>query len=286
MLRGDRDAYVVRFNAALSQRLQATYVGGSTEQDTAHVLKVHPRSGDVYVGGETRSSDIAGTAGGYLPGKPSPGIDFYLVRISADLAAVPALCSAFGDVPGNNPFCPNVDWLKNREVTLGCSAGLYCPASDVTRSAMAAFMNRLGTALTPVMLKVEAQPGAIALGAGTVVCQTGDHDIGKFSKRAYLDAVLMANAAANTDFGADPVVSFDGGATWIDVSSLRSRATAAATQWANLRVVGGIDLWTHESVRFGLRMTHGAGGGSGSLAESRCVLRVIVGNRTVVNAPF
>jgi hypothetical protein len=151
---------------------------------------------------------------------------------------------------------------------------------------MAAFMNRLGTALTPVTLKIEAQPGAIALGNGTVVCETGDHPIGKFPKRAYLDGVVMARSTAKADFGADPVVSFDGGATWIDVSSEPSRATAAANLWANLRVVGGIDLWTQETVRFGLRMTHGATAGQGGLADSRCVLRALIRNRTVVNAPF
>jgi hypothetical protein len=83
-------------------------------------------------------------------------------------------------------------------------------------------------------------------------------------------------------------VSFDGGASWVDmdISDQPSRATAAANLWANVRVVGGIDLWTQETVRFGLRMTHGASAGQGGLADSRCVLRASVGNRVVVNAPF
>ncbi len=71
--------------------------------------------------------------------------------------AAPAMaqnCAGFTDVvddgvaPG--AFCPNVQWVKNRSITLGCtSATLYCPTNNVTRLQMAAFMNRLGTALTP-----------------------------------------------------------------------------------------------------------------------------------------
>src|SRR5689334_9023880 len=81
-------------------------------------------------------------------------------------------CAGFNDVDAASPFCPNVEWLKNRQITLGCGAGLYCPSNAVTRLAMAAFLNRLGTALTPVQLFVDSDPGAISLDVGPVLCQT------------------------------------------------------------------------------------------------------------------
>lgn len=58
-------------------------------------------------------------------------------------------CDVFTDVQNTASYCPAVVWLKNRQVTLGCASTLYCPTDLVTRAAMALFMQRLGTALTP-----------------------------------------------------------------------------------------------------------------------------------------
>ena len=60
-----------------------------------------------------------------------------------------APCAGFVDVDDTSPFCANVAWIKNRGVTLGCDANLYCPDASVTRLAMAAFLNRLGDAVLP-----------------------------------------------------------------------------------------------------------------------------------------
>src|SRR5512134_2031947 len=79
---------------------------------------------------------------------------------------IAAPCVGFTDVDASSAFCGNVGWLKNRSITLGCTtATLYCPSDNVNRLQMAAFMNRLGTALTPVQLAVDAAPGAIDLDA-------------------------------------------------------------------------------------------------------------------------
>jgi hypothetical protein len=74
--------------------------------------------------------------------------------VMASLAC--AQCAGFADVaPG--AFCTNVTWMKNRQVTLGCTpAGtMYCPNNGVSRLAMAAFMNRVGNVLTPNVLQVD-----------------------------------------------------------------------------------------------------------------------------------
>ena len=81
-------------------------------------------------------------------------------------SAVAAPCAGFSDVQDTDAFCTAVEWLRNRNVTLGCGTGVYCPASAVTRASMALFLNRLGTALTPRLEFVEAALGALYLDGG------------------------------------------------------------------------------------------------------------------------
>jgi hypothetical protein len=74
---------------------------------------------------------------------------FAAVLASIALPALAAPCAGFTDVDDSSPFCANVAWIKNRGVTLGCAAGLYCPSDAVSRLSLAAFMNRLGDAVLP-----------------------------------------------------------------------------------------------------------------------------------------
>ena len=63
------------------------------------------------------------------------------------LAATPAFaapCAGFTDVDDSSPFCVNVEWMKNRGITLGLTPTQFGPNSPVTRLQMAAFMYRLG----------------------------------------------------------------------------------------------------------------------------------------------
>ena len=54
------------------------------------------------------------------------------------LVSGPALaqsCVGFTDVQSNDPFCDEVEWLKNRQITLGCtSATLFCQIEALFRS--------------------------------------------------------------------------------------------------------------------------------------------------------
>src|SRR5687768_7684975 len=64
-------------------------------------------------------------------------------------AAAAAPCAGFTDVDDADPFCTHVAWVKNRNVTAGCTATLYCPHDAATRLQMAAFLRRLGDLLLP-----------------------------------------------------------------------------------------------------------------------------------------
>jgi len=82
---GRYDAFVTRLNSSLTQILQSTYLGGSGDDD-AYALAIHPTTGDVYVAGETKSTNFPGTSGG---AQASFGgrEDAFVARLTANLAA-------------------------------------------------------------------------------------------------------------------------------------------------------------------------------------------------------
>ncbi len=64
-------------------------------------------------------------------------------------AAHAANCAGFTDVDTSSGFCPSVQWVKDRQITLGCTASTYCPSDPTQRIQMAAFLQRLGDATAP-----------------------------------------------------------------------------------------------------------------------------------------
>jgi len=67
--------------------------------------------------------------------------------------------SVFTDVQATDVFCTDVEWLKNRGVTLGCTGTEYCPNDFVTRAQMALFMRRLAEATVPEPIFVKESIG-------------------------------------------------------------------------------------------------------------------------------
>jgi uncharacterized protein len=70
-----------------------------------------------------------------------------VVVLAASPVGVAAPCAGFTDVSDTSPFCTNVEWLKNRGITLGVTPTTFSPNSPVTRLQMAAFMNRLAESM-------------------------------------------------------------------------------------------------------------------------------------------
>jgi len=77
------------------------------------------------------------------------------------------ICAPFTDVAAADPFCTSIQWMRNRGITLGCTTDQYCPADNVRRDQMAAFMFRLGN--------VVHQQGGNAFGATAVLGTTDGH---------------------------------------------------------------------------------------------------------------
>lgn len=207
-----------------------------------------------------------------------------LVIVSTGADAAP--CAGFADLDSTSPFCRNVEWIKNRKVTLGCtSTAAYCPNNSVSRLQMAAFMNRLGTALTPVVVRAEVASGALDLDLSPVVCPTTDQVIADFPRRALVDASLSATAATGTDIALRSVYSTNSGASWQPLAAVQSIAFVPAAQWGQASDVGVLDLNVGQSVRFGVQVNR-FGAGSADLADSRCLVRAQIGSRDGTVSPF
>jgi hypothetical protein len=200
-------------------------------------------------------------------------------------AAAAAPCAGFTDVDTSSAFCPNVEWLKNRKVTLGCTVTEYCPTDPVSRLQMAAFMNRLGTALTPVVLQVDAVPGALDLDLSPVVCQTATQNLVDFPRRAFLDATFSGVAGTGVTVAMRVVWSADGGGTWQNVTPAQGITFVPAAQWSAASDLGALDLAVGGTARFGVQVTRNSAG-STDLTGSRCVLRASIGSRDGSSSPY
>jgi len=83
---GSLDAFVARLNGSLTALEQATYLGGSGD-DQAEALAIEPTTGDVYVTGDTFSRDFPGTSGG-AQSALGGSVDGFVARLSADLTTL------------------------------------------------------------------------------------------------------------------------------------------------------------------------------------------------------
>jgi hypothetical protein len=80
------DAFISRLNPDLTQIIQSTYLG-EDGQDSAKAIAIHPKTGDIYVAGETSSYNFPKTAGGAQVSHGGGLIDVFVARLTADLAA-------------------------------------------------------------------------------------------------------------------------------------------------------------------------------------------------------
>jgi hypothetical protein len=209
-----------------------------------------------------------------------------LLACSAPLAHA-APCAGFTDVDSTSVFCPNVEWIKNRLVTLGCGANLYCPDEAVTRLSMAAFLNRLGTALTPVPLGIEGAPGALDLDLAPVVCPTADYAVADFPRRADVDANFSGAAPTPVNVTAVLVKSLDAGTTWTPLSTAQGTTLmgAGGGGWGSVSQAGSTDLDVGQSVRFGLKLAR-VGAGGVDLNDSRCQVKSAISSRNGTVSPL
>ena len=158
---------------------------------------------------------------------------------------------------------------------------------------MAAFMNRLGIALTPVLLYNEASGASLDLdNPPQTVCATpalpaaGALPAAAYPRSAKASAVLSGNLAQPGTVGLRIVVSIDNGATWSPLNTLPA-SVGAPNGWVNATVwKGDVPLAPGASYRFGLRADRAGGTGTGDLGAWNCQLDVNVMSRLGATMPF
>ena len=80
---GETDAFVARLNAGLTALFQATYLGGF-DNDYGYGIAIHPTRGDIFVTGETYSTDFPGTLQGAQANR-GDGADGFVARLDPTL---------------------------------------------------------------------------------------------------------------------------------------------------------------------------------------------------------
>lgn len=209
----------------------------------------------------------------------------------APSAALAQACpgpSPFADVQQNDIFCKNTEWLANRGVTLGCSAGppaIYCPDTAVPRSQMALFMNRLGTALTPTILRIQQGnfDGPYTSKEG---CISDPIPVTAPKQASFSATVSTINAPSATLFTAGLVYSTDGGTTWLPTGDFPSQETigeSGSASWRTIPLVGGpFNMAIGTTYQFAIS----AEALLSSAVEGECRLVVRIDNRNPDTPPF
>lgn len=202
-----------------------------------------------------------------------------------------APCSGFTDVDSTSEFCPNVDWLKNRGITLGCtSPTLYCPGSAVSRLAMAAFLNRMATALTPTIHATEFEDLSLDLTGGPVLCGTGSLPITDFPRSFVASGYVSAKGDLDEDVLVHFVRSSDGGTTWVPMNQFGSTLSLRSLIWNTATVIGSpqpgpsFNLNVGSTYSFGLRVLRLAN--LPNFTAFHCHLIVELRNRQGASAPY
>ncbi len=179
----------------------------------------------------------------------------------------------FSDVPTSAIYHGAVEWLVNRAITLGCTAGLYCPDDVVTRASMALFMNRLGRALSSTVLTADYTPTS--------------------PQAAIVDGQVSvrAPAAGGLIYRLRLLYSTDGGSIWnIILSPLDTftRHSVSANEWASVsRPVFMSALTPTTTYHFGAGVYRDSDdAGSNNPVGFTCDVRAQVVNRNPSTSPL
>jgi hypothetical protein len=196
-----------------------------------------------------------------------------------------APCAGFTDVDSADGFCPFVEWVKNRNITLGCGNGTtYCPDANVLRSQMAAFMNRLGNALEPKFLYVSQAGQATALNNANRMCVTTAFPVTGYPRVASpVGSMMYATASSGSNWTARLVYSTDGGTVWNNWSNLETTGGSANNVYTSMSpTANAVILDVGMIALFAIQPTNFA-----SIAnDAGCALTVRLDSHTGASSPF
>jgi len=212
-----------------------------------------------------------------------------LIALSGSASAAP--CAGFEDLDGSNSFCANVEWLRNRAITLGCTTvpvPTYCPDDKVLRSSMAAFLNRLANALTP------ATEGGILAGQGVdydatpIVCAQPQFPVTGFPRLAHGHAVAtVSSVVGSAELGVTFVESTNNGASYNAVSPTHATDVTTNSPATVAIILPPRTLEVGTSYRYGLRVSRlGGVVTAGTDGQVSCEIKIFFENRNGVTPPL
>lgn len=212
-------------------------------------------------------------------------------------AAFAAPCVGFTDVDDadaiTGPFCVNVEWIRNRGVTLGCSATQYCPFDNVSRLQMAAFMQRLGDALTPAVLTQTDVIPAFSLSlpetdVNAHLCKTTPYTVTGYPRRAIIYAQMSGRSDGTVEVFGSPSISTNNGVSYARIApaGIGMRSTATGTTWMSLTQTSALDLNVGTTYIFAYFVQRDVtDGGTANLTGGRCNMTIQIGSRTGGTSP-
>jgi hypothetical protein len=206
----------------------------------------------------------------------------FVVTVIASNSSVAAPCAGFTDVDATSPFCANVEWLKNRGITLGCtSAMFFCPGDPVSRVAMAAFMSRLGNALEPAFVHAAQFSAQAVVNADGVVCKTAPFTANGYPRVATASAMLYHYALNSKLVSTQLVYSLDGGTSWSNFGDLLTvAANVAASFVSQSPVAKPVFIAPGQTVVFGINAS------GAEILDAGCELTVRIDNRSGTSSPY
>ena len=214
-------------------------------------------------------------------------------------ATIAAPCAGFADVDDSSAFCPNVEWVRNRSVTLGCtSTSAYCPNDAVTRLSMAAFLHRFANAMTPDRLGEQGGGGTTAildLDAASLHCRTAPNTayyVVQQPRFAHGVGHFLAGNGPQTSFPYGPadvavqiVESTDRGVSWQPASPIHVGSRDGDSASVSV-ILTPRDLAVGAELLYALRVSRAPGSSTGDLPGSQCQLHILLENRNPTSSPF
>ena len=203
-------------------------------------------------------------------------------------------CVGFTDVPAASAFCPNVEWMKNRGITIGCtSTTLYCPTDVVTRLSMAVFMNRLGKALTPQVSFGEFANGALvvippAVSPPLQLCYSSPPGGVGYPRSATIQGVIAGLADANAVSWRGGIATSLDGVTWTPLPNSEFRASSAGNAWSFAAPTATVPVPVGNPLYVALTVARDdvIAGTTGNFTHTRCQIMVEVDNQNGTSSPY
>jgi len=210
---------------------------------------------------------------------------FVLTMPDARAAACAPGANPFADIPDGIFFCTNTLWLRNANVTLGCSSGgglNFCPDEFVPRSQMALFMNRLARALTPEVFVDVGGPPTGDLDTDVHTCASGVYTVTSPNLQHF--GTILANLSILTDGDADIGVelAMRKGGNFFPISSPTMNVHVPANKWTMVSIIGTnriqdgagtLSILPGETFGFRVTLRRVGSATTGEVVNTRCQIK-------------